>query len=132
MLIGFLFARPILVVFGASQNALTYAYPYIMIYLIGTIPSMISIGMNPFINAQGYSRQLACFLLPLELLQTFCWILCLSLCLVSEYRELPLRLFFPSLSAAFVLFFLTRKSEMKAPLSEKNRAQKVPVMQKTL
>ena len=55
MLIGFLFARPILVVFGASSNALTYAYPYIMIYLIGTIPSMISIGMNPFINAQGYS-----------------------------------------------------------------------------
>ena len=55
MLIGFLFARPILVVFGASSNALTYAYPYIMIYLIGTLPSMISIGMNPFINAQGYS-----------------------------------------------------------------------------
>lgn len=56
MLIGFLFARPILVVFGASSNALTYAYPYIMIYLIGTLPSMISIGMNPFINAQGYSN----------------------------------------------------------------------------
>ena len=50
-----LFARPILTVFGASQNALTYAYSYMMIYLIGTIPSMISIGMNPFINAQGYS-----------------------------------------------------------------------------
>ena len=55
MLVGFLFARPILTVFGASQNALTYAYSYMMIYLIGTIPSMISIGMNPFINAQGYS-----------------------------------------------------------------------------
>ena len=55
MLISFLFARPILVVFGASSNALTYLIPYIMIYLIGTIPSMISIGMNPFINAQGYS-----------------------------------------------------------------------------
>ena len=55
MLVGFLFARPILTVFGASQNALTYAYSYMMIYLIGTIPSMISIGMNPFINAQGLS-----------------------------------------------------------------------------
>ena len=32
-----------------------YAYPYLMIYLIGTLPSMISVGMNPFINAQGYS-----------------------------------------------------------------------------
>ena len=56
MLIGFLFARPILVVFGASSNALTYAYPYIMIYLIGTLPSMISIGMNPFINSQGFGN----------------------------------------------------------------------------
>lgn len=26
-----------------------------MIYLIGTLPSMISTGMNPFINAQGYA-----------------------------------------------------------------------------
>ena len=26
-----------------------------MIYLIGTIPSMIATGMNPFINAQGYA-----------------------------------------------------------------------------
>ena len=35
MLIGFLFARPLLVVFGASKDALVYAYPYFMIYLIG-------------------------------------------------------------------------------------------------
>ena len=55
MLIGFLFARPLLVVFGASKDALVYAYPYFMIYLIGTLPSMIATGMNPFINAQGYS-----------------------------------------------------------------------------
>ena len=26
-----------------------------MIYLIGTLPSMVATGMNPFINAQGYS-----------------------------------------------------------------------------
>ena len=55
MTIGLIFAKPILVLFGASENALTYAYPYMMIYLIGTLPSMIALGMNPFINAQGYS-----------------------------------------------------------------------------
>ena len=55
MLIGFLFARPLLIVFGASKDALVYAYPYLMIYLIGTLPSMIATSMNPFINAQGYS-----------------------------------------------------------------------------
>ena len=26
-----------------------------MLYLLGTLPSMIATGMNPFINAQGYS-----------------------------------------------------------------------------
>lgn len=55
MAIGLFFARPILRLFGASDEALPYAYPYMMIYLLGTLPSMISTGMNPFINAQGYS-----------------------------------------------------------------------------
>ena len=55
MAVGFIFARPLLVLFGASTDALVYAYPYLVIYLIGTLPSMIATGMNPFINAQGYS-----------------------------------------------------------------------------
>ena len=55
MIIGLLYARPLLVLFGASEDALVYAYPYMMIYLIGTVPSMIATGMNPFINAQGYA-----------------------------------------------------------------------------
>ena len=55
MTVGFLFARPILILFGASAEAIIYAYPYMMLYLIGPLPSMIAVGMNPFINAQGYS-----------------------------------------------------------------------------
>lgn len=55
MTLGMVFAKPLLVIFGASEIALKYAYPYMMIYLIGTLPSMISTGMNPFINAQGYA-----------------------------------------------------------------------------
>ena len=55
MVIGMLFASPILVLFGASEEGLSYAYPYMMIYLLGTVPSMIATGMNPFINAQGYA-----------------------------------------------------------------------------
>ena len=45
MIIGLLFARPLLVLFGASKDALVYAFPYMMIYLIGTLPSMIAIGI---------------------------------------------------------------------------------------
>ena len=51
MIIGLVSARPLLILFGASQDALVYAYPYMMIYLIGTIPSMLATGMNPFINS---------------------------------------------------------------------------------
>ena len=55
MAVGILFAKPILYLFGASDSAIVYAYPYMIIYMIGTIPSMLSTGMNPFINAQGYA-----------------------------------------------------------------------------
>lgn len=54
-LAGFLAAKPLLGLFGASDDAMTYAYPYMMVCLIGTIPSMLVTGMNPFINAQGYA-----------------------------------------------------------------------------
>lgn len=55
MCIGFVIARPLLVLFGASEDALVYAYPYLMIYLIGTFASMTATGLNPFITAQGYA-----------------------------------------------------------------------------
>ena len=48
-------ACPILRVFGASDSAMVYAMPYIRIYLLGNIFSMIATGMNPFITAQGFS-----------------------------------------------------------------------------
>ena len=42
MAVGMIFAKPILLLFGSSENGLIYAYPYLMIYLIGTFPSMVS------------------------------------------------------------------------------------------
>ncbi len=53
-ILGLLFARPVLQLFGASESALVYSLPYIRIYLLGTIFSMIATGMNPYINAQGF------------------------------------------------------------------------------
>ena len=51
---GFVFCEKILYAFGASQTTILYALPYMQIYIIGTLFSMISLGLNPFINAQGY------------------------------------------------------------------------------
>ncbi len=53
--LGEFIGSPLLRVFGASDQAMVHALPYLRIYLLGTIFSMIATGMNPFINAQGYS-----------------------------------------------------------------------------
>ena len=50
-----LFAPKILAVLGATADELYFSVPYIRIYLSGTIFAMISTGINPYINAQGYS-----------------------------------------------------------------------------
>ncbi len=55
MLFGEIFARPILAAFGTSESAMVYALPYLRIYLLGTVFSMIATGMNPFITAQGFA-----------------------------------------------------------------------------
>ena len=56
MLIFYIFMRPILFAFGASEATYVYASQYLVIYLLGTIFTMVSSGMNAFINAQGFSR----------------------------------------------------------------------------
>lgn len=53
---GLAFRRPILYLFGASDATFPYAYDYLSIYLCGTLFVMIGLGMNPFINAQGFGR----------------------------------------------------------------------------
>ena len=47
---------PILKVFGASDRTLPYALDYMRIYVVGTICVMMSLGLNPFITTQGFSK----------------------------------------------------------------------------
>ena len=56
MAVSYLFCRPILFAFGASEASYVYAEQYLKIYLLGTIFSMITTGMNGYINAQGFPR----------------------------------------------------------------------------
>jgi len=52
----YLFRRPIIFLFGASELSYVYADEYIKIYLFGTVFSMLVTGMNGFINAQGFPK----------------------------------------------------------------------------
>lgn len=55
-IIGYLFKKPILYLFGASNSTYVYANAYLEIYLLGTVFSMISTGLNSFINSQGFPK----------------------------------------------------------------------------
>ena len=54
IMVFFVFGRPILYLFGASDDSILYALPYLQVYIWGTVFVMIATGMNPFINAQGF------------------------------------------------------------------------------
>lgn len=55
--VGFsIFKEPILWTFGASNATIGYAVDYISIYLLGTIFVQISLGMNQYINTQGFAK----------------------------------------------------------------------------
>lgn len=120
MTLGMVFAKPLLVIFGASEIALKYAYPYMMIYLIGTLPSMISTGMNPFINAQGYATT---------------GMLSVAVGAVSNLILDPIFIFVFDMgikgaaiatvisqifSALFVFYFLEKKAELKVRFLKRN------------
>ncbi|MGN0256451.1 MAG: MATE family efflux transporter [Chordicoccus sp.] len=47
------FGRPILLVFGASDDTIPYASAYMNIYCLGTVFTQLTLGLNAFITAQG-------------------------------------------------------------------------------
>lgn len=50
-----LWSDKLLLLIGADEETLPYAMDYFSVYIWGTVFSIISLGMNPFINAQGAS-----------------------------------------------------------------------------
>lgn len=53
---GLIFKKPLLYAFGASDATWPFADAYITIYLLGSIFVMTGLGMNSFINSQGFGR----------------------------------------------------------------------------
>lgn len=52
----FILKKPILLMFGGSENTLPFAMDYLSIYLFGTIFVQISLALNTFIACQGFSK----------------------------------------------------------------------------
>ncbi len=52
----FVWGDKILILFGASQKTLPYALSYLRIYAVGTVFIQLTVGLNYFINTQGYAK----------------------------------------------------------------------------
>lgn len=52
----YIWGEPILLLFGASNKTISYALDYMKIYALGTIFVQLALGLNAFINAQGYAK----------------------------------------------------------------------------
>lgn len=50
------FGEKLLMLFGASEDTIIYALPYMQIYSAGSIFVMISLGLNMFITTQGFTK----------------------------------------------------------------------------
>ncbi|MBQ6887364.1 MAG: MATE family efflux transporter [Lachnospiraceae bacterium] len=48
--------RELLLMFGASENTISYANAYMNVYAVGTVFVQLTLGMNAFITAQGFAK----------------------------------------------------------------------------
>ena len=51
-----IFHQPLLVAFGATEDVIGYACRYMSVYSLGTVFVQLSLGLNAYITAQGFSR----------------------------------------------------------------------------
>ena len=51
-----LFNREMLLAFGASEKTIEYATSYMNVYAIGTLFVQLTLGMNAFVTAQGFTK----------------------------------------------------------------------------
>ncbi len=53
---GYVFCEPVLYAVGASEESFVFAKEYLDVYLAGTIFSVLTTGLNGYINAQGFPK----------------------------------------------------------------------------
>ena len=124
LVVCYIFRKPILYLFGASNLSYDYANAYLKIYLLGTPFAMITTGMNGFINAQGFPKtgmMTTIFGAVLNLILDPIFIFGLDLGVQGAAIATVISQF---VSAIWVLWFLTSK---KALLSLKRKAMRIDV-----
>ena len=107
--VGLLFKKPLLYAFGASDATWPFADAYITIYMLGSIFVMVGLGMNSFINSQGFGRIGMCTVLlgaAANLMLDPIFIFGLDMRIRGAALATVIS---QALSAAWILWFLTGK-----------------------
>lgn len=107
--VGLLFKKPLLYAFGASDATWPFADAYITIYMLGSIFVMVGLGMNSFINSQGFGRIGMCTVLlgaAANLMLDPIFIFGLDMGIRGAALATVIS---QALSAAWILWFLTGK-----------------------
>ena len=108
-IVGYFFRKPILFAFGASEESYFFADQYLKIYIWGTAFSMISTGLNGYINAQGFPKVgMATTLIGavVNIILDPIFIFTLNMGVEGAARATVIS---QGISCAWVLFFLTGK-----------------------
>ena len=58
-ILGLIFLKPLLIIFGATANTMSYAYDYGFIFILGILPNMVASTMNHPIRGSGDPKRAA-------------------------------------------------------------------------
>ena len=108
-IVGYFFRKPILFAFGASEESYFFADQYLKIYIWGTAFSMISTGLNGYINAQGFPKVGMATPLIGAVVNIILDPICIFMLDMGVEGAALATVISQGISCAWVLFFLTGK-----------------------
>ncbi len=123
-----IFNEKLLLMFGASEQTLPYAKQYINIYVIGTIFVQVALGLNPFINCQGFANiGMKTILIGagLNIVFDFIFIKIFEMGVIGAALATVIS---QAVSAIWVLRFLTKSNKTKIKIKRKYFKLKKSVM----
>lgn len=123
-----IFNEKLLLMFGASEQTLPYAKQYTNIYVIGTIFVQIALGLNPFINCQGFANigmKTVLIGAGLNIVFDFIFIKIFGMGVIGAALATVIS---QAVSAIWVLRFLTKSNKTKIKIKRKYFKLKKSVM----
>lgn len=113
-----IFAEDLLWLFGADSETIGYAMDYITIYIAGTIFVMVSLGLNAFITAMGYTKMGMYTVLIGAILNIILDPIFIFLFGLGVKGAALATVISQAVSAVWAMAFVMRKSTLKIKLSQ--------------